>query len=136
VTEFTRKAEFAGLHHVTLRVTDLARSQTFYENVLGADVERLGDRLRMQLGDTVVVLRTPLEGTPRDDRFSERRIGLDHIAFRIGSEDDLKQFADRLLEAGIRTNGVELDPHGGGRFVCFRDPDNIQLEVYLDGGDP
>ena len=116
-------------------VVGLPRFQAFYGIVLGFSVERLTNRLRIRLGDTVVVLRPPLGGTPPDDRFNERRIGLDHIAFRVGSEDDLTQFVVRLRGAGHPTTGIEVDPHGGGRFVCFRDPDNIQLEAYLDGGD-
>lgn len=35
---------------------------------------------------------------------------------------------------GVHTNGVEVDPYGGGEVVTFRDPDNIQLEMYFGIG--
>jgi catechol 2,3-dioxygenase-like lactoylglutathione lyase family enzyme len=63
----------AGVHHLTLRVRDLAASAKFHEDALRIGVERLGDWCRLLVGDTVLVLREPLPGTPAEDRFSEAR---------------------------------------------------------------
>jgi catechol 2,3-dioxygenase-like lactoylglutathione lyase family enzyme len=54
-----------AIHHLTLRVRDLAVSARFYEDALGVPVERLGNRCRLRVGGTVVVLREPLPGTRR-----------------------------------------------------------------------
>ena len=41
----------AGFHHITLNVTDLARSRAFYEGLLGLRVDQdfPGEKLRLRL---------------------------------------------------------------------------------------
>jgi catechol 2,3-dioxygenase-like lactoylglutathione lyase family enzyme len=89
----------SSLHHVAIRVQDPDRSRAFYERVLGLAFLELpvgtemtgiwrgapseGTLLAAQAGDTFVILEPPLEGTPEDDRFNERRIGVDHLAFGV-----------------------------------------------------
>ena len=119
-----------GVHHITLRVRDLAASARFYEDALGLPVERLADRCRLVVGDTIVVLREPLPGTPAADRFSEARIGLDHLSFRIETASELQRLSQRIRDLGAEVGQPEDDPHGGGIALAFRDPDNIQLEFY------
>jgi hypothetical protein len=79
-----------SLHHVAIRVQDPDRSLglSFLELPVGPEMTTAwrgspseGTMLATQAGDTFVILAPPLEGTPDDDRFSERRIGIDHLAF-------------------------------------------------------
>src|ERR1700721_3356971 len=73
-----------GYHHITLNVTDLDRARAFYEGLLGFGVDQdfPGEKLRLRTPGTStrLVLRPVLPGTPAGDRFTERRVGLDHIA--------------------------------------------------------
>lgn len=120
-----------GLHHVSLRVTDMDRSAGFYRDVLGFDVQMPAEGLAFfAAGDCLVVLKPPLEGTPEDDRFSEYRIGVDHLAFAVADRADLEGVVDAVRGAGVETAGVELDPLLNKEYVCFRDPDNVQWEFY------
>jgi glyoxylase I family protein len=112
-------------------VSDLERSRVFYSDVLGFEVEVLDDRLRIAVGPTRVILRTPLEGTPADDRFSERRIGLDHISFGVEDRRSLEDLVERLGRHDVTTGGIEVNPDPMTEFVAFRDPDNIQLEFFV-----
>lgn len=125
-----------GLHHVTLRVHDLARSQHFYERVLGLTLDQdFEDKLRFRLGPgTRLVLKPPLPGTPQDDRFSERRIGLDHLSLEVEPED-LTRLLAAFWEAGIATEGINRDPTGP-RVLSFRDPDNIAWEFFAESAAP
>lgn len=119
-----------GFHHVTLNVTDLPRARAFYEGVLGLEVDQdfPGEKLRLRIGETGrLVLRPPLPGTPSGDRFSEHRIGLDHLAIGVSGQE-LEELAEVL-----RRNGVAADQHHdamGPAIVTFRDPDNIQWEFF------
>jgi catechol 2,3-dioxygenase-like lactoylglutathione lyase family enzyme len=69
--------------------------------------------------------------TPPGDRFSEFRLGLDHLAFTAPSKAFLDELATKLIAAGVPTNGVELFANQW-YYVAFRDPDNIQLEYWLN----
>ena len=135
-----------GLHHVAIRVQDPARSRAFYENVLGLSFLELpvgtemtsswrgapseGTLLATQAGDTFVILEPPLEGTPEDERFNERRIGIDHLAFGVDDRATLDELVERLRAEGSETAGVEHDPVLDKDYVAFRDPDNVQWEFY------
>ena len=120
-----------GFHHVTVNVTDLSRARAFYEGVLGLKVDQdfPGEKLRLRIGETDrLVLHPPLPDTPSGDRFSEQRIGLDHLAIGVSSYQELERLAEVL-----RRNGVAADLHHdplGPAIVTFRDPDNIQWELF------
>jgi glyoxylase I family protein len=136
-----------SLHHVAIRVRDPEASRRFYEDVLGFAFMEIpvsgefiaawegapseGTLLAMQAGDTFVIFEPPLEGTASGDRFSEQRIGVDHLAFGVDDRQDLERIASSLEEAGVETAGVELDPVLGKEYVAFRDPDNVQWEFYM-----
>jgi len=124
----------AGFHHVTLRVTDLGRARAFYEGILGFTVDQdfPGEKLRLRFGDGAaarLVLHPLLPGTPAGDRFTEARVGLDHIAV-AASRAEVAQLADALRAAGVPAD-LHRDPIGP-LLVSFRDPDNIQWEFFED----
>ena len=136
-----------SLHHVAIRVQDPDRSRAFYEKALGLSFLELsvgpdmttawrgspseGTLLATQAGSTFVILEPPLEGTPDDDRFSERRIGIDHLAFGVDDRATLDELVERLRAEGVDTQGVEHDPVLDKDYVAFRDPDNVQWEFYM-----
>jgi len=125
-----------GVHHVTLRVTDLDRARAFYsalpEFLLDQDFPDLG-KLRYRIGQTRtrLVLCAPLPGTPAGDRFEERRIGLDHIAVGVtGGREALVVLEGALRRIGAITDGIHLDRAGHQAMITFRDPDNVQWEFF------
>lgn len=138
--------EVSGLHHFLIRVQDPERSRSFYERTFGFSFLELpvdatfvadwrghpdeGKLLAMPLGDTFLVLAPPLEGTTSDDRFDERRIGVDHLAFGVPNAEALDGVVAALERAGVATAGVEHDPVLDKSYVAFRDPDNVQWEFY------
>jgi glyoxylase I family protein len=124
----------SGFHHVTLNVTDLRRARAFYEGVLGFEVDQdfPGRKLRVRIGESrarLVLCPPPgaADGAVEADRFSEYRIGLDHLSFGA-SRADIDRMAKALAAAGVRADLCH-DPLGSA-VLCFRDPDNIALEFF------
>jgi hypothetical protein len=70
--------------------------------------------------------------------FSERRTGLDHFGMIVPTRDDLVGWQAHLAGAGVlpataadrpcTQSPIADTPFGSIRV--FRDPDNIQLEMY------
>jgi|SRR5690606_1662106 glyoxylase I family protein len=119
----------AGLDHIILTVSDYERSEAFYGGVLGFEVRALENGQRFFRAGNVYIFLIRHDATPPGDRFSEFRIGLDHLSFAAPSEQALHDLAEKLIAAGVETNGVELF-EGHFPYVAFRDPDNIQLEYW------
>jgi glyoxylase I family protein len=123
----------AGFHHVSLTVTDVARSEQWYGEVLGlhrAFVEQRSD------GHAVVLSRPPMFlGLTQHDRcsgdpFDERRTGLDHVSFAVTERAELDAWAAHLDRVGVAFSGIteQTEPFPFALLV-FRDPDGVQLEV-------
>jgi glyoxylase I family protein len=124
----------SGLNHIILTVSDLAQSRAFYGDLLGFEINDLTAEYGVFYFVTggVAIWFVTHEQTAPGDRFSEFRLGLDHLAFTAPSEEALRALADKLLAAGVDTQGVETFAPSGNLYMAFRDPDNIQLEYWLD----
>lgn len=124
-----------GLNHILLTVSDVEQSRRFYGDLLGFEMQTFMSRAGnvfyyFVTGGVSIWLRLHAD-TPAGDRFDERRIGLDHLAFTAPNKAALHALADKLIAAGVPTNGVEIF-YDKWPYVAFRDPDNIQLEYWLD----
>ena len=122
----------AAVHHVALTVSDVRRSQQFYTGLLGFNfLTDFGPKALLHNGSVLLALNPPPDPAQAsaDDRFSENRIGLDHLSLSVAGIAEMED-AVALLDA----NGV---PHGdilrleafGIAVLPFRDPDNIQVEL-------
>jgi glyoxylase I family protein len=129
--------ELAGVQHIALTVSDAARSADWYAGVLGlrivARFEEGEDRYKIILANPsgrVLVGVVQHRGTV-PERFDERRLGLDHLAFAVSGRAELDAWAARLDSLGVPYSPVApatLDPRNA--VLVFRDPDNIQLEFF------
>lgn len=123
-----------GLNHIILTVSNVERSRAFYADLLGFPVIVMEDdpdkSFFFECGGVHFFLFPSRHPLPAD-RFSEFRVGLDHLAFTAPSREALDELAETLKAAGVQTNGVEQFAPTGNWYVAFRDPDNIQLEYWL-----
>jgi catechol 2,3-dioxygenase-like lactoylglutathione lyase family enzyme len=62
-------------------------------------------------------------------RRNEFRTGLDHLTYTVSSRDELEAWQALLAEKGIPFSPIAESPIG--TLVVLRDPDNIQLELWL-----
>lgn len=133
----------AGIHHVRLTVTDLARSRAFYAEVLGFEVAAespgspddpaVRDDPAQLYGGVVFQTNGMLFGlrpvADASDRFVSERVGLDHLSFSVASRDALVEARDRLEERGV-PHGEVTDLDGFGiAILSFSDPDGVHLEL-------
>ena len=123
----------AAIGHVHLKVADLDRAVAFYEGVLGFTlVLRLPDNTAAFLaaGDYHhhIALNTWLsrDGTPAP----RRHTGLYHLAVRLPTRRDLAVAVRRVLDAGVRLEGVA--DHGVSESVYLTDPDGNGVELTRD----
>jgi catechol 2,3-dioxygenase-like lactoylglutathione lyase family enzyme len=121
-----------GVHHVALRVSDLARAKHFYTELLGFPVlMEAPDLVLFLAGGTAFGLRGPTEQMTAGDRFDPFRVGVDHIALACADEAELERVADGLAAAGVENTGAKMDATLGKRYVAFKDPDRIAWEFYM-----
>jgi glyoxylase I family protein len=138
-----------GVHHIGLVVRDLERSLEFYGQMFGVAPEftadASGDEVSEALGVPNASLRfaflrlknVDLEllsyGNPRKESFDLRGcdVGASHVAIEV---DDIDAMCAAMAEKGVqffakplRIDGGPLD---GCKFVYFRDPDGIILELF------
>src|SRR6202048_3819285 len=120
-----------GLHHLTIRTTDLARAKRFYIETLGFQAvrERDGAVLLNAQGTLFGVLGAAPE-TSTKARFDPFRVGLDHLALAVDNAESLHELKQQLDAAGVRNNGVQDDTLTGARYIAFYDPDGIAWELY------
>ena len=124
-----------GLHHIVMTTANVARSEAFYRDILGFDVTHFdmpeipGGMYFFETGGMSIYF-TPSHQPIEGDRFSEARVGLDHLSFRAPSREALNELAEKLIAAGVETKGVEQF-FTGNYYIMFRAPDNMQVEYWL-----
>lgn len=133
----------SAVHHLSLTVTDLAKSVAWYRDVLGftidAEIEReTFRRTRLRHPDCELILTLTRHLASASERFDERHPGLDHVAFLVPGVAHLEAWKQRLEAHGV--DHSEIKPLGkdrsAGAMITLRDPDHIQLEVVATAMQP
>jgi glyoxylase I family protein len=120
-----------GVHHVSLRSTDLERAKVFYIDRLGFPlILETGELFLFLAGGTAVGVRGPAPKTPPEDVFDPFRVGLDHVALGCTDALELHRVAAALTQAGIEHTGVKTEALFQREYVAFKDPDGIKWELY------
>lgn len=133
----------ARLHHIALTVRDLEASVGWYEQVFGVhhqmDVPHVGGTAKI-LADETFSLAFALHRHDANtaEAFHESRTGLDHVGFQVPTREDLVAWQSHLEAHGVARaaaadrpctqSAIADEPYGS--VLVFRDPDNIQLELY------
>ena len=133
-----------GVHHFSPTVTDLDRSIDWYQQVFGLErVPGIFPHYGREQTGYAVLLTDPHSGLAfglhhheanRGEPFDESRTGLDHISFPVSSRADLDAWSAWLGSLGVRHDVNHVDEPFSHTTLVFRDPDNIQLELFIMGG--
>ena len=130
-------------HHIALTVSDLDASVRWYEEVFDVRQQMEGPHdggFAKILADDRWTLTFALHRHDANDAelFAETRTGLDHVGFAVPTRTDLQQWQDHLERHGVvradradkplTQSAIADEPYGS--ILVFRDPDNIQLELF------
>src|SRR3954451_5886643 len=120
------------LQHVNVYVRNVEKSKDWYEDLLGlhvyeyrpgwaafmsADEEQSHEVALMQLGDDA-----PLQ--------QKGQVGLNHMAWRLESLDDLKEFYHRIKAKAQPIDHIA--DHGISLGIYLRAPDGNGVEVFFE----
>jgi glyoxylase I family protein len=130
-----------GVHHVSVTVCDIEASVAWYQRVFRADrvlmefphYEREHTGYGVLLVDTRSGLLIGLHTNTGNggEQFDEARTGLDHVGFNVASPEELQAWTAWLDELGVEHSGIRTgDQPFPFATLVFRDPDNIQLELF------
>jgi glyoxylase I family protein len=126
--------EIIGIDHIYVSVSDLARSEAFYDKVmaiLGFRKNRfaIGGDAHVQYfnRDFGFVLRPAKSALPHNPYAP----GLHHLCLRVETAQEVWEVAAKLREAGIEASEPRLYPEYAPDYhaTFFRDPDGIRLEI-------
>jgi len=125
--------EVTGIDHIYLAVSDMARSEAYYDRAMTA----LGFRKnRFAIGgDPHVQYYNRLFGfvlrPARGGRHDSYAPGLHHLCLRVDTGADVDAAAAALRAAGIEVSEPRCFPEYAPdyRAIFFQDPDGIRLEI-------
>lgn len=127
------------IHHIVLTVRDVKKSTEFYCKVLGWQIRRKAEDYTEFVPpddasgqNFLFVVGTPRDHQIIDNRFDRNRIGLDHFAFLVATQEELQAIEQRLRAANIKMEdgGITTDDFGGTAIFCY-DPDGMKVEFHL-----
>ncbi len=126
----------SGFHHVELYVSDLERAIEFWTPfmaLLGYEADPWPGGINYVAGESdpyVSILEAP-EGH-RSAGYHRQRIGLNHLAFRAASREQVDDIREWMKRSGHPLLYDDRYPYatGEGYYAVFcEDPDRIKLEV-------
>jgi glyoxylase I family protein len=130
-----------GIHHFSVTVCDLEASLDWYQRVFRAErVPMTFPHYEREDTGYGVLLVEPRSGLAiglhtntgnGGEPFDEAGTGLDHVGFNVSTREELEAWTARLDELRIEHSGIrDGDVPFPFATVVFRDPDNIQLELF------
>jgi len=127
------RVEVIGLDHVYLTVSDLARSEKFYDTVLGLlDFRKIdaaigGDPHRHYFNKIMQISIRPAHG----GKHNPYAPGLHHLCLQVEDNAAVGKLARLFKEAGIATTAPAFYPQYADDYyaIFFGDPDGLRHEI-------
>jgi glyoxylase I family protein len=127
--------EIIGIDHIYIAVSNLSRSEEFYDRVMGIlgfhkntftnEGEHHIQYYNRHFG---FVLRPGRSGAPAHDPLTP---GLHHFCFRVEDAATVDAIARQFAEANVPCSSPQLYPEYAPDYyaIFFSDPDGLRLEV-------
>ncbi len=120
------------LGHVNMYVRNAERSRDWYEDLLGLHTYTLrAGRAAFMSADLDQSHEIALVEIGEDAPGPEKgRVGLNHMAWRMETLDDLKELYHRIREKNVPI--YQIADHGVSLGIYITDPDGNAIEVYYE----
>ncbi|MEM7581090.1 MAG: VOC family protein [Mastigocoleus sp.] len=125
--------QISRIHHIAIICSNYQKSKHFYTKILGFKIihetfrsARNSYKLDLQVGETsqIELFSFP---TPPNRLTNPEACGLRHLAFAV---EDIESTVEELKSQGVEVEDIRIDDITNKKFVFFRDPDNLPLEIY------
>lgn len=126
--------EVVGLDHLYLSVSDMARSEAFYDAVMQRLGFRKGDKPiagephAHYFNRSLQLSIRPARGARAHDPYAP---GLHHVCLQLATPSDVDEAAAALRALGVEATEPRLYPEYNPDYYAtfFSDPDGIRLEL-------
>jgi catechol-2,3-dioxygenase len=120
--------EYGQLHHVEYYVNDLAKTKEFWGWFLAklgySEYQNWKSGISYAHKNKTYLVFVEVESQHRDFINNRQAAGLNHIAFKGGSPQDLKILIEELKQKNIKILSQREDA------ICFEDPNEFAVEVF------
>ena len=123
----------SAVHHIAVICSDYAKSLAFYRDVLGMEVmsehyraARDSYKTDLALNGCYLIELFSFPNPPKRVTGPETA-GLRHLAFEV---PDLAAAVRELDGKAVAHEDIRTDEFTGRRFVFFKDPDGLPIELY------
>ena len=119
-----------GMRHIALKVKDIKRSKSFYQEIFGMEVVWEPDPQNVYLSsgcDNLALHEVPER---RDALSTEQQ--LDHFGFVVESVERVKELEEEFRAKGVKIiHSFKIHRDGSASFYCA-DPDGIVIQMLYE----
>ena len=118
------------MRHIALKVRDIGRSKSFYQDILGMEVvwEPDSQNVYLSSGCDNIALH---EVSPRFATGAAEQ-QLDHLGFLVETIDQVKQLEQEFHAKGVKiVHPFKIHRDGSASFYCT-DPDGIMIQMLYE----
>lgn len=128
------RIEVIGLDHLYLTVSDVARSEPFYDAVFGlldfrkTDTAIAGDPHRHYFNRIMQISIRQAKSNTKHDHYAP---GLHHLCLQVADNNAVDRFHALVTARGIEASKPAIYPQYSDDYYAtfFSDPDGLKLEV-------
>jgi catechol 2,3-dioxygenase-like lactoylglutathione lyase family enzyme len=126
----SRISGLKGMRHIALKVRDVARSKSFYQDILGMDVVWEPDPQNVYLSsgwDNIA-----LHEVPQSFAKGALEQQLDHLGFVVETIERVKELEQEFQTKGVKiVHPFKIHRDGSASFYCA-DPDGIVIQMLYE----
>lgn len=118
-----------GLAHVTVTVPDIQTTKKFYDELFETEFD-LDNYISFGMLKVGIPCWFTESAVAKNQTFNEQNIGLNHVAFKLETLNELENIIKKLDKMKIKNKGIERYA-GLYPYVAFDDINGIYMEFFI-----